>query len=167
MAAYATNINQIYFFTSDNASNMMKLYRTVKEAQEDEHISKDDNPEEQNVDEAASNMLETEVESDHESIRLDMPDDLDEEIIDKENATDAKYQKVVKDLYTEEETTALLDECEICSSGLKVKGIHCAVHTLHIALNDSTSVHKSLIAKAQIAAVQFRVENTLRKVRSI
>ena len=180
LTSFAIDIDKIYSFTSDNAFNMIKLCRLIKESQEDKQ--KRDNEVEKSTEtetelycennfrkpeeEEMNVNIDIQEENDDESINLRFNDDMLEDYEDM-NRNNIAVEENRKDLYTEKEIAALLDDCELHTTELTVKGIRCAAHTLQLAVNDSISNYKTFIDKARKAAVQFRVESVLRKVRSI
>ncbi|XP_033221199.1 zinc finger BED domain-containing protein 4-like [Belonocnema kinseyi] len=149
---------------------MLKLCRLIKENQEGSMEEAETREESSKQDEEGFAHIinlnrESQEDSDDKSINLFIQEDECES--NAEKVIDEEREKHTKDFETEEETTALLVDCEICSNGLTVKGVRCAAHTLQLAVDDSIKNHRMLINKARKAAVQFRVESVLRKARAI
>ncbi|XP_033209059.1 acidic leucine-rich nuclear phosphoprotein 32 family member E-like [Belonocnema kinseyi] len=167
---YGIDIENLYTFTSNNATNMINLCRLIRQCQQRAAMgnSEDcndvdlDNDENYiiNQDEGDANKDEDAEGDEEEAESLTLRIEADEE--DDPQAQEGE-QAEKED---EEEVAYLVEACEDHHSSLGINCISCVAHSLQLAVNESLNGHcASTISRTRKTVVEFRVPTMLHKVR--
>ena len=175
---YEIKVRDLYSFTSDNGSNMLKLYRLLKDVQ-DEEIAADKEDGTQNTDtfdRQDSQGLVFDETFDISMEYLDMS--MEDMNVDRQSPRDKSHELSLtydnihdnnfhEDVEKTENLTAMIDGSFLEDGNLRITGIRCAAHSLQLSVDNAISECKlkNFLEKARKAAVEFRKPSVLYEIK--